>query len=139
MFPPLKNPCILLASSIFFSFLSAKTYSDSSNNSGGKHADFMLKTGSGGVPKILLLCISKYQSINLFYMMKLTANAVHSLLAGKDGRKDPGNKFVETLFQSISIWFLEKVLVTQRSNECACAWFKHFRSLCGTHYGTNCA
>ena len=28
---------------------------------------------------------------------------------------------------------------TQRSNECACAWFKHFRSLYGTHYGTNCA
>lgn len=46
---------------ILFSFSAARAYNASSSNSGGKHAVFMLKTGSGGVPKILLLDILKTQ------------------------------------------------------------------------------
>ena len=42
---------------MLFSFSAARTYNASSNKSGGKQADFMLKTGSGGVPKIRLLYI----------------------------------------------------------------------------------
>ena len=56
-FPPLKKPCKPLALFILFSFSAARAYNASSSNSGGKHAVFILNTGSGGVPKILLLNI----------------------------------------------------------------------------------